>query len=60
MFSIFYFIIQHLSGRSRSVLAMLGALLGAAFFAFIVWGTWEPAINSWTEGEFEIEKVDHR
>ena len=49
------FIIKHLSGRTRSVLAMLGALLGAAFFAFIVWGTWDPAINAWTEGEFEGE-----
>jgi len=49
------FLITHLSGRSRSILAMLGALLGAAFFAFIVSGTWEPAINAWTEGEFEGE-----
>ncbi len=49
------FIVQHLPDRWRSLLAMFGAVLGACFFAFIVWGTWEPAINAWTEGEFEGE-----
>ena len=49
------FVTQHLSDRWQSGLAAVGALLGAAFFAFIVWGTWEPAVNAWTEGEFEGE-----
>ncbi|MBL8383308.1 MAG: TRAP transporter small permease [Burkholderiales bacterium] len=49
------FITQHLSGRWQSILACAGAVLGAALFAFIVWGTWEPALNAWTEGEFEGE-----
>jgi TRAP-type C4-dicarboxylate transport system permease small subunit len=30
-------------------------LLGAAFFAFILWGAYDPAMNAWTEGEFEGE-----
>jgi len=49
------FIVQHLSPRAQSVLACLGALLGAAFFGFILWGAYDPAMNAWTAGEFEGE-----
>ena len=30
-------------------------LLGAAFFAIIIWGGWQLAIDSWVGGEFEGE-----
>jgi TRAP-type C4-dicarboxylate transport system permease small subunit len=49
------FIVQHLSPRWQSSLACFGALLGAAFFAFILWGAYDPAANAWTAGEFEGE-----
>lgn len=32
-----------------------GYLLGAAFFALIIWGGWQLAIDSWVGGEFEGE-----
>ena len=37
----------------------LGYLLGAAFFAFIIWGGWALAINSWVGNEFEGEGALH-
>lgn len=49
------FVVQHLSPRAQSWLAAAGALLGAAFLLFIVWGSYEGAWNAWTEGEFEGE-----
>jgi TRAP-type mannitol/chloroaromatic compound transport system permease small subunit len=30
-------------------------VLGAGFFALIVWGSFEPALYAWTSGEFEGE-----
>lgn len=36
-----------------------GYLLGAAFFAFIIWGGWNFAIDSWVGGEFEGEGALH-
>ncbi|MGQ0752093.1 MAG: TRAP transporter small permease [Betaproteobacteria bacterium] len=36
-----------------------GYLLGAAFFAFIIWGGWTFAIDSWVGGEFEGEGALH-
>ncbi len=49
------FLVQRFSPRTQSWLAALGALLGAAFLLFIVWGSYENAWNAWTEGEFEGE-----
>ena len=49
------FLTKHLPGRWQSWLAAFGAVLGAAFFAFILWGTWDPAFNAWNEGEYEGE-----
>ena len=42
----------------RSALA-LGYLLGAAFFALIIWGGWDLAVASWVGGEFEGEGALH-
>jgi TRAP-type C4-dicarboxylate transport system permease small subunit len=44
-----------LPARVRDALGVLGALLGAAFFGFILWGAYEPAAYSWTSSEFEGE-----
>ena len=33
----------------------LGYLLGAAFFAMILFGSWEAALRSWASGEYEGE-----
>jgi TRAP-type C4-dicarboxylate transport system permease small subunit len=30
-------------------------VLGAGFFALIVWGSYEPALHAWTSSEFEGE-----
>jgi TRAP-type C4-dicarboxylate transport system permease small subunit len=49
------FVVQHLSPRAQSALAAAGAVLGAGFLLFIVWGAYESAWNAWTEGEFEGE-----
>jgi TRAP-type C4-dicarboxylate transport system permease small subunit len=35
--------------------ALLSAVLGAAFFLLIVWGSYEPTLHAWTSGEFEGE-----
>ncbi len=47
--------ISALPGRARDALGLIGALLGAAFFGFILWGSFEPAAYSWTSNEFEGE-----
>jgi TRAP-type C4-dicarboxylate transport system permease small subunit len=49
------FVVQHFSPRAQSWLAAAGALLGAAFLLFIVWGSYGNAWNAWMEGEFEGE-----
>lgn len=44
-----------LGARGPLVSALLSGVLGAAFFALIVWGSYEPALHAWTSGEFEGE-----
>lgn len=39
----------------RRIALGIGYLLGAVFFAFIIWGGWRFAIDSWVGGEFEGE-----
>ena len=39
----------------KGVVAVVGSLLGFAFFALIFWGSWERAVISWVDGEFEGE-----
>ncbi|MBI4275818.1 MAG: TRAP transporter small permease [Rhizobiales bacterium] len=41
--------------RGPLISSLLSGLLGAAFFALIVWGSFEPALHAWTSGEFEGE-----
>jgi TRAP-type C4-dicarboxylate transport system permease small subunit len=41
--------------RGRAALALAGALLGAAFFGLVCWGSLDPAAYAWTSGEFEGE-----
>jgi TRAP-type C4-dicarboxylate transport system permease small subunit len=44
-----------LGRRGPAVAALLSGMLGAAFFALIVWGSYEPSLHAWTSGEFEGE-----
>ena len=41
--------------RGPLISALLSGVLGAAFFALIVWGSYEPALHAWNSGEFEGE-----
>ncbi len=41
--------------RGPLVSSLLSGILGAGFFALIVWGSYEPALHAWTSGEFEGE-----
>jgi TRAP-type C4-dicarboxylate transport system permease small subunit len=41
--------------RGPLVSALLSGVLGTAFFALIVWGSYEPAMHAWNSGEFEGE-----
>jgi C4-dicarboxylate transporter, DctQ subunit len=41
--------------RGPLVSALLSGVLGAMFFALIVWGSYEPALHAWISGEFEGE-----
>ena len=44
-----------LGRRGPLISALLSGVLGAAFFALIVWGSYEPALHAWNSGEFEGE-----
>ena len=41
--------------RGPLLSSLLSGLLGAVFFALIVWGSFEPALHAWTSDEFEGE-----
>ena len=41
--------------RGDAFARLLSALLGIFFFGLIVWGSYEPALHSWTSGEYEGE-----
>jgi TRAP-type C4-dicarboxylate transport system permease small subunit len=48
-------LVSVLPARVRDALGVAGALLGAGFFALILWGAFEPAVYAWTSDEFEGE-----
>jgi TRAP-type C4-dicarboxylate transport system permease small subunit len=48
-------LVRFLGRRGPAVSALLSGVLGAAFFALIVWGSYEPTLHAWTSGEFEGE-----
>ncbi len=41
--------------RGHAFADLASGLLGTAFFFLIVWGSFEPALHSWTSNEFEGE-----
>jgi TRAP-type C4-dicarboxylate transport system permease small subunit len=53
------FLLAHLPVWLKRAALALGYLLGAAFFALIIWGGWDLAIASWVGGEFEGEGALH-
>lgn len=44
-----------LGWRGPWISTLLSGILGAALFALIVWGSYEPALHAWNSGEFEGE-----
>lgn len=48
-------VIDRFGRRGDLVARLLTGLLGAGFFALIVWGSFEPAVYAWSTGEFEGE-----
>ena len=44
-----------LGRRGPLIATVLSGMLGAAFFALIVWGSYEPLLHAWNSGEFEGE-----
>jgi TRAP-type C4-dicarboxylate transport system permease small subunit len=44
-----------LGKRGPVISSLLSGVLGAAFFALIVWGSYEPALHAWMSGEYEGE-----
>ena len=53
------FLLVHFPRWLRRAALALGYLLGAAFFALIIWGGWDLAVASWVGGEFEGEGALH-
>lgn len=48
-------IVSMFGPRGHDFADLLSAVLGAAFFSLIVWGSYEPTLHAWTSGEFEGE-----
>ena len=49
-------VVVHMFGKpGHDFAALLSGVLGTAFFGLIVWGSFEPALHSWTSSEFEGE-----
>lgn len=53
------FLVSHFPPWLRRATLAFGYLLGAAFFAVILWGGWRFAVDSWVGGEFEGEGALH-
>jgi TRAP-type C4-dicarboxylate transport system permease small subunit len=53
------FLLGAMPQRMQRYVMGSGALLGAAFFAFVSFGAIEPAIYAWTSNEFEGEGALH-
>lgn len=49
------FLVDRFPPLVRRIALGIGYLLGAVFFALIIWGGWTFAIDSWVGGEFEGE-----
>lgn len=49
------FVVNRFPLWARRAALAFGYLLGATFFALIIWGGWQLAIDSWVGGEFEGE-----
>jgi TRAP-type C4-dicarboxylate transport system permease small subunit len=53
------FLLSAMPKRVQRYIMGAGAVLGAAFFAFVSFGAIDPAIYSWTSNEFEGEGALH-
>jgi TRAP-type C4-dicarboxylate transport system permease small subunit len=48
-------LVGHMGRRGPAIASLMSGVLGAAFFALIVWGSYEPSLHAWTTGEYEGE-----
>lgn len=53
------FLLAVLGPVTQRTINIIGYLLGIAFFLAVLYGTWTPAIEAWTTGEFEGEGAVH-
>jgi TRAP-type C4-dicarboxylate transport system permease small subunit len=49
------FLVNTMPASVQKVMLLIGYLLGAAFFAIMITGGWDPAIRSFVNDEFEGE-----
>jgi TRAP-type C4-dicarboxylate transport system permease small subunit len=49
------FLQQRMGPAAQRIVATIGALLGAAFFGLVCWGSIDPAIHAWMSNEYEGE-----
>ena len=53
------FLMQIMGPGLIRTINVLGYLLGIVFFCAVLYGTWSPAVEAWTTGEFEGEGAVH-
>ena len=53
------FLLNVMGPRLTQAINIIGFGLGIVFFLWIVYGTWGPAVEAWTTGEFEGEGAVH-
>ena len=53
------FLLNVLGPLTQRTINTIGYVLGIGFFLAVLWGTWGPAVEAWTTGEFEGEGAVH-
>jgi len=53
------FLLNVLGPVTTRTINIIGYLLGVGFFLAVLYGTWGPAVEAWTTGEFEGEGAVH-
>jgi len=53
------FLLNVMGPRLTQTINVIGFSLGIVFFLWVLYGTWGPAVEAWTTGEFEGEGAFH-
>ena len=53
------FLLNVMGPRLTQSINIIGYALGILFFMWVLYGTWGPAVEAWTTGEFEGEGAVH-